>query len=356
MCGRVKEQTRNMRGRCGFTLIELLVTMGVLTLVMAAMTSMMLATAKALPSAADADVKLDADDRALREALWLLADAKTIVVSESDEVSFKAPDIDNDTKDEDVTLRFAGDSGDPLIMELNGTDVEIVQDVESVQFAFSWRERAGTTVSGTYETAEMLLDGWSGASDATRECSLSRTLAMRLSPQLPHDATQFRITRARYFVKPIASKSCIVSMSIADATAGGLPDLTRVRTTATTTHTGLASGGAWVSQVFASNTHWHAATERPFLWGGTTSLASEFELAVQTIAPHAGEFVYSQAFQSPEVSTPGAMLFEVYGVVRRPNVIANTVMVASGLHVTVQRMDGTTVRCVIPLRNEPVLP
>jgi len=354
MCCNERMRARARRG--GFSLLEMVVTMGVLALVMTVMTSIMMTTAKALPSATDADVRLDADDRALREALWLVADGKQVTANAMNKVALMAPDVDGDANDDEVTFTFAGSAGNPLVMQIAGTDVALVRDVQQFAFEFARSTRTVSQVSGTYETSEMLLDGWNGPVSATRTCSLTRTLAMRLAPQLPHDATQYRITRARYFVRPVSGKTCAVGLSIADATAGGMPDITRVRFTVSTTITGLPAAGEWANQSMASNTYWHAASERPFLWAGTTNLTAEYEIGVNTLAPHAGEFVYQQTLGPTEIATGGAMLFEVYGVVRRPATTTTTRTVATALMMTVTKVDGTVVRATVPLRNEPEVP
>lgn len=354
MCCDERMTARARRG--GFSLLEMVVTMGVLALVMTVMTSIMMTTAKALPSATDADVRLDADERALREALWLVADGKQVTANATNKLAIMAPDVDGDASDDEVTFTFAGSAGNPLVMQLAGTDVALVRDVQEFAFEFARSTRTVSQVSGTYETSEMLLDGWSGPVSATRTCSLTRTLAMRLAPQLPHDATQYRITRARYFVRPVSGKTCAVGLSIADATAGGMPDISRVRFTVSTTITGLPVAGAWANQSMASNTYWHAASERPFLWAGTTNLTAEYELGVDTLAPHAGEFVYQQTLGATEIASGGAMLFEVYGVVRRPATTTTTKTVATALMMKVTKVDGTVVRATVPLRNEPEVP
>ncbi len=354
MCCDERMTARARRG--GFSLLEMVVTMGVLALVMTVMTSIMMTTAKALPSATDADVRLDADDRALREALWLVADGKQVTANATNKLAIMAPDVDGDASDDDVTFTFAGSAGNPLVMQLAGTDVALVRDVQEFAFEFARSTRTVSQVSGTYETSEMLLDGWSGPVSATRTCSLTRTLAMRLAPQLPHDATQYRITRARYFVRPVSGKTCAVGLLIADATAGGMPDISRVRFTVSTTITGLPAAGAWANQSMASNTYWHAASERPFLWAGTTNRTAEYELGVDTLAPHAGEFVYQQTRGATEIASGGAMLFEVYGVVRRPATTTTTKTVATALMMKVTKVDGTVVRATVPLRNEPEVP
>ena len=342
--------------RGGFSLLEMVVTMGVLALVMTVMTSIMMTTAKALPSATDADVQLDADERALREALWLVADGKQVTANATNKLAIMASDVDGDASDDEVEFTFAGSAGNPLVMQLAGTDVALVRDVQEFAFEFARSTRTVSQVSGTYETAEVLLDGWSGPASGTRTCSFTGTLAMRLAPQLPHDATHYRITRARYFVKPVSGKTCAVALSIADATAGGMPDISRVRFTVSTTITGLPAAGAWANQSMASNTYWHAASERPFLWAGTTNLTAEYELGVDTLAPHAGEFVYQQLASSTETASGGAMLFEVYGVVRRPATTTTTKTVATALMMKVTKVDGTVVRATVPLRNEPEVP
>jgi prepilin-type N-terminal cleavage/methylation domain-containing protein len=343
--------------RHAFTLVEMVVTMGILALVMGAMTSIMMFTAKAMPTSFDADVRTDNDERALREALWLFADAKGFLTRNAGEVAFKTPDLDYDGLDDTSQLTFSGTSGDPLMMGLNGTQQTLIDDVASVTFDVAVRERTTTAVSGTYETAEMLIDGWPGPMNALRECSITKSLAMRLHPQLPHDATQFRITRAQYFVRPVSGEKCNVRMSIADATGAGQPDPARVRTTASTTHTGLLSSGQWVSQAFASNTYWYAATERPFLWGDTTNMSAEFELGVETTAPHAGYTAYVYEADEPAaISQTAAMLFEVYAVVRRPATVTSTYNAATVLSVSVLRTDGVVIRASVPLRNQPAMP
>ncbi len=342
--------------RHAFTLVEMVVTMGILALVMGAMTSIMMFTAKAMPTSFDADVRTDSDERTLREALWLLADAKVFKQNAPEAVTFITPDIDLDAMDDESQLTFSGSSGDPLVWGINGTLQTLIDNVDSVTFQVSARERTSKTTSGTYETAEMLIDGWPGPMNAQRECTLTKTLAMRLQPQLPHDATQFRITRARYFVKAVDDKTCNVSMSIADATASGQPDITKVRTTASTTHTGVSSSGEWVTQAFASNTYWYAATDRPFLWAGTLSLSAEYELGLETVAPHAGYTVYSRVGSSTERHDNAAMLFEVYAVVRRPATVTSTYNAATVLSVSVVRTDGVTIRASVPLRNQPAMP
>lgn len=354
MCCGERVTTPARRG--GFSLLEMVVTMGILALVMTVMTSIMMTTAKALPSAADADVLLDADERALREALWMVVDAGEVTANAANKLGLAAPDLDRDGDEDEVNFTFSGTEGDPLTMQVSGSEVALLKNVKTFEFSFQRAARSVNDTDGTYETAEMLLDGWRGASSADRTCSLTRTLAMRLVPQLPHDATHFRITRVRYFLKPVSGKTCTVSLSIADATAGGMPDISRVRATVTTTITGLPSGGTMANQSMASNTYWHAAGERPFLWAGSSNVLAEYEIGVDMNAPHAGQFVYQQLGSSAEVATNGAMQFEVYGVVRRPATVPEGRTVGTALTLRVTKVDGTVVRATVPLRNEPEVP
>lgn len=354
MCCGERATTRTRRG--GFSLLEMVVTMGVLALVMTVMTSIMMTTAKALPSAADADVLLDADERALREALWIVTDGKQVTANATNKLGLRVPDVDADAVEDEVNFTFGGNAGDPLLMQLAGSEAELIKDVREFSFTFQAATRASSETSGTVESSEMLLDGWRGVSSTTRTCSATRTLAMRLSPQLPHDATHFRITRVRYFVKPVSGKTCAVSLSIADATAGGMPDTTRIRYSVNTTIGGLPAAGTWVAQSTSSNTYWHTAAERPFLWAGSTNLLAEYEMGVDMNVPHAGEFVYQAPLTSAEVATNGALHFEVYGVVRRPAQVVRTRRVATALTMQVLKNNGTVVRATVPLRNEPEVP
>ncbi len=341
------------RGRGGFTLIEMIVTMGVLALVMTVMTSIMLATAKAMPSAADADVALDADDRALREAAWLMADAKQITSSSINKLGFRVSDLDKDSADDEVTLTHGGNEGDALLLNCAGSEVELVKNVRTFTFEFQPVSVATSTVSGTYDTSEMLLDGWHGPVTETRAVSALVTGGMRLAPVLPADATAYRITRMRVWVVPNSDGDAYMTWRIADA-SGSLPELLSSRASVSSTQT-FAKTGAWVSLTFSGNTYWHAATERPFLLTTAQALPllHQYSIGCTTLAPHAGD-LYDSA--SGPINSNAAMLYEVYGIVRRPRLVSSTKNVARALTLLVERVDGSTVQVTVPMHNEPEVP
>jgi prepilin-type N-terminal cleavage/methylation domain-containing protein len=351
-CGDCKARC-TPRGRGGFTLIEMVVTMGVLALVMTVMTSIMLATAKAMPSAADADVALDADDRALREAAWLVADAKQITSNSPNKLGFRVGDVDKDGGDDEVTLTHGGNAGESLIMTCAGSEVELVQNVRTFTFEFQTGMVAGTTVSGTYDTSEMLLDGWNGPVTDTRKVRSLSVVGMRLAPVLPADATAFRVTRMRVYVKPNNNGDAFMRWQLMDPSSD-MPNLTAVRASVDVNGR-IAVAGDWTDVSFAGNTYWHAANERPFLLASaqTFPLLHEFEIGCTTLAPHAGNLWDSASMLN---ITNAAMLYEVYGVVRRPQLVPSTKNVARAMTVLVERVDGTTVQVTVPMRNEPEVP
>ncbi len=351
MCCDDRMTARARRG--GFSLLEMVVTMGVLALVMTVMTSIMMTTAKALPSATDADVRLDADDRALREALWLVADGKQVTANAMNKVALLAPDVDGDANDDEVTFTFAGSAGNPLVMQLAGTDVALVRDVQQFAFEFERSARTVSQVSGTYETSEMLLDGWNGPVTETRRVRSLSAVGMRLAPILPADATAFRVTRIRVHVKPNSSGDAFMRWGLVDP-SGDLPNSSAIRASVNV-DARIAVAGAWTDVSFAGNTYWHAAGERPFLLSSaqTLPLLHEFEIGCTTLAPHAGNLFDSANGLNV---TNAAMLYEVYGVVRRPATTTTTRTVATALMMTVTKVDGTVVRATVPLRNEPEVP
>lgn len=339
------------RSRGAFTLIEMIVTMGVLALVMTVMTSIMMTTAKAMPSAADADVALDADDRALREAAWLMADAKQITSSSVNKLGFRVADLDKDGGDDEVTLTHGGNAGDSLIMTCAGSEVELIKNVRSFTFEFQSVSAVASSVSGTYDTSEMLLDGWNGPVTELRKVALLTPGGMRVAPVLPADATAYRITRMRVFVKPNNSGDAFMLWGITGG-SGDTPSAQGFRTAVNDTER-VAVPGGWVEVLFTGNTYWHAPSERPFVvaFAQTAPVGHEFEIGCTTLAPHAGDL-----YHGTSSIANAAMLYELYGVVRRPAVQPVNRFVGTSLTMSVERTDGTVVRATVSLRNQPEVP
>jgi prepilin-type N-terminal cleavage/methylation domain-containing protein len=127
------------RGRTkasGFTLIEAMISIAVISILVAAMGSMMLAVGHALP---DPKSPTSAIAEAHDAASLLSAElrcARTCTEMTPTAITFTVPDRNGDGVDETIRYYWPGSGGDPLRRVFNGVEADLVVNVQAFNLAF----------------------------------------------------------------------------------------------------------------------------------------------------------------------------------------------------------------------------
>jgi prepilin-type N-terminal cleavage/methylation domain-containing protein len=343
-----------MHTRRAFSLIEMVLSMSILAIIMGSLASLMMLTSRSLPSAEDSDVADAELRRQLQSTLSHFSDTTSILKLENKHILAKVSDMTGDGAVDAISLTH-DDEAKTLVLDINGQTATVCDDVKSFEISVDSFDRSSPTTSGTIETPDVLIDAYTNSSDSSHRASKSNVVWMRIRPTLGPTATEYRITRVRAFVIPIAGKDTAMSWGITDSTSSGTPNISRVRATANLAAATYTPAGQWITVNFASNTYWHAAADRPFISVASSATAGEIDIATDTLAAHEGYLYYSK-FLSVDTLPNAAMLYEVYATVRSPGTTTSTQTHARSLTITVARTGRNVVTTSIPLRNQPTVP
>ncbi|MFG0284595.1 MAG: prepilin-type N-terminal cleavage/methylation domain-containing protein [Phycisphaerales bacterium JB039] len=130
--------------RHAFTLLELVISSVLLTIVMAAASSLLFASARAVPAGDDPAIGAAQTLRALDLLASELSFAISVQTLQTGELTFTIPDRDSDGSDDVMRYSWSGVAGDPWTRQQDADNPEaIVASMASVAFA------PGLTPDGT---------------------------------------------------------------------------------------------------------------------------------------------------------------------------------------------------------------
>ncbi len=111
---------RSNAKRTAFTLIEMVVSLSIISIIFLAMGSVMLMSAKAIPTSDDTALKTFNSIDIVQQLTDELQTATSIAATTNKSIAFTVPDRDNDGDDEMLAYFWSGNAGDPLIRIYNG--------------------------------------------------------------------------------------------------------------------------------------------------------------------------------------------------------------------------------------------
>jgi type II secretory pathway pseudopilin PulG len=212
------------RRRSGATLVEVLLGMAVSAILLGALSSAMVISAKAVPDAAS-PVKATLD-AAL--AIDQLADELLVATSVGTRtptaIEFTVADRNNDGSEEIIRYEWSGTAGTPLRRRYNaGVWVNILDDVHDLSLTYATYADTSSPSTAT-ESTEMLLAGYTGT-NSTQNWSVQTNawIGQYFVPSLPNDATSWKVTRVRVQARTRDGDDGISRVRLHDADAGGLP-------------------------------------------------------------------------------------------------------------------------------------
>jgi prepilin-type N-terminal cleavage/methylation domain-containing protein len=125
------------RSRRAFTLIEVVVSIAIVSIVLTAIGSLMVVSARALPNPNDPTTAMVGAGTAACQFADDARQAMRVTEAGAMGFTFTVPDRDSDTMDESVRYAWSGTSGDPLVRTVNSDRHEIVVDrAGSVAFTY----------------------------------------------------------------------------------------------------------------------------------------------------------------------------------------------------------------------------
>ncbi len=208
------------RRRRAYTLVEMVVSLGVLSLVMGSLASIMVLMSRALPSSDDPSTSVVAAERFAAQFASDVETATLFTVVTETQVSFSVPDRDNDGDEEKLSYTWGGGSA-PVSRTLNsGASETLLESVGSLAFQY---------------------DGIAGASGETELHSgparaVSGSLsddqvwyALRINPTIA-DGASWTLTRAEILLRKSSGTTGNVPVIVRDDKSGSIASSDLVRT------------------------------------------------------------------------------------------------------------------------------
>ena len=218
-------QQKFLRG--GLTLVELVVSLAVFSVLMLAMGSVLIVSAKGMDSVAQ-DSSSTADlQRIANQMAAEIAEAKTVTANTPALITFTVNDRNADGFDETITYQWLGTPTTPgaLTRTLNtGTSETLADNLTNVSLSY---QTVVVPPSGPTESAELLLAGWTTSATPKQDVIKNNLfLGARVVPTLPPEALSWRITRVRYRAGPDGPSNGRTQVRIRTIGADGLPTST----------------------------------------------------------------------------------------------------------------------------------
>lgn len=216
-----RRDTRNS----GFTLIELALSLGILTLLLGAIASMMSLAARAIPKETDSDQQVSTLRLRLADFCTDLSLAKSITSASPTDITFVVPDRDNDGTDETIRYAWSGISGDPFARTAGGvSNASMIAGVQSLSITLISGSRERSVVTGTVDSAEQLLSSYTGATTGSTTVDSTSRTGLCIVPNLASNVTAWQLTRLRYRITSSAGSSYAHTLKIYNPNGQGWVD------------------------------------------------------------------------------------------------------------------------------------
>lgn len=244
----------------GFTLLEAALSLGIVTLLMGSLGSVVVLTARAMPMGATHASGLAAASAA-DQLSQDLRFATEVLEAEPDRVVFMIPDRNGSGVDEMVMWRWGG-RGEPLERTYNnGSPVVMLESVHDFDLQYKRRQESESkVVSAIVDSGEVLLcsfTGWSGVNHNLASANITGTswasekfVVDRIT--FPPETTSWRITRVSVRLRSGSALGSGVTVGIHRPTQllGFIPMLTPVGTPGLIPSSVLTSSSRWQDATF----------------------------------------------------------------------------------------------------------
>ncbi len=290
---------RRARTTRGFTLVEIVTSVAISSVLLLALTSVVLLASKAIPANATATDARDGAAGAIDSLLAELASAKNVSVATPTSITFTVPDRTGDGVDDTIAYQWSGAPGGTLQRNFNAAGWTNVSPPLSA-FALNYSKRSTTsnvTTSTQIDSGEITLwswNGWSGSTPSTTFASLSTTAWANQMFQVSlaqAGINRLEITRISLQLKQTStSGNVLVGVYNESSTGAGTTLGTMVGSQASVAATALSPAGGWVD--FTMN-------------GVVFSNASMGELVVQVSSSASSTGNARLTYLSDSVSHPG---------------------------------------------------
>lgn len=218
---------RKVRPAVAFTLIEMVVSLSVVSIIFLAMGSVMLMSAKAIPTSSDPSVQTFESMDAIRQLTTELQTATVIAAATDRSIAFKIPDRDGNGQEEMLAYFWSNSPGAPLVRIYNGgASVSVIPNVQS--FSLEYDIRSVPQPDILEDGSEVLLDSFDTATtEADFTVTSTNWMGQLITPRgAPADAVSWNINRVMFQPRRSSSDRGKISVQIRPTAPEGTPDAT----------------------------------------------------------------------------------------------------------------------------------
>lgn len=362
-----------------FTFVEMAVTLSILSIVLVSLGSVLVVTAKALPSAPGANAATVSADAALDSFMSDIRFATSVTEDTSKAFTFTVADRTGDSTPETIRYAWSGTPGDPLTRQYNGgAAVNVVPSVNSFNLSYQ-KLGHSTTVSTTttWDSGEVLFssfNGWSGVVGLPSTTNLTTASWAAEAFQLdkvafPADTSRVSITRVQLKLKGPSSGTTGITVGIYLPSGAGAstPAASPIGTPFSLNSSTLTTSFAWVDSTFSDVTFPNGNTTNLVLVvkGVSGSTTGSLQYYNSILAPFDNS-TYRYSTTSGATWLPASSfnandaLYFVYGSYQRPTVsnVTTTTYTLQSVAITLQPSGTASPRvdAAVETLNSPQLP
>jgi len=347
---------RSRNSRDGFTLLEMVLSMAIVTLLLGAVESALLLSARAIPDGRSASSNVIVCNKAIDMLSQDLFFANSVTLTSATDVTLTVPT--RKTGSGNDTIRYYWDTTStttPLVRQVNGSATNLTTVANNVkEFALVY-DRRQVQNSQTYsESAEQVLSSYSSVTSLTAwPVTTTNWVGEYFVPTLPANATAWKVSKVQFYARSDGSTTGVSSVQLRTPSSGlpgtlvdsvSLSESTLTssytqQTISFTKATGLTPGsGLCFSVLFSSN-----------------SPTCDIEYQNTSAIPSNCNLISTTASGSPWTSqTSQSLLFNVLGTVTTPDT-ASYKYYLTGVRATIRAGSDSNGRVNTSIRvvNEP---
>lgn len=230
-CDRTKECGTPLSPKCrrgvsqrGYTLVELVVSMGVMSVLMMGMGSVILIASKALPDG-QSPLEITIQSSAIADQIaGELRYAMSVTETTPTALEFAVPDRNHGAAGaETIRYEWSGTLGDPLTRQYNGgTVVSVVEDVQAFDLTYNVKVVQAGFAPSALEGAETLLTSYE-TDDSNFAITADAWGGQYFLPSLPPEAISWKVTRVQLLAQKSGGTSGLTMVQLRPADTGNVP-------------------------------------------------------------------------------------------------------------------------------------
>lgn len=215
---------RQTRGR-GFTLVETALSLALISILLAGMGSLIVASARSLPDRSGPAAHTSSCAAAMEQLSADITAAGRIVQATATLLDMELPDRDADGKPETVRYEWDGKVGGTISRVYNGTSSPLVGNVKSFSLSYSSQTTTTTVADTVSQTAEALVATYTGGLLFTgRSMSDANALiGQNIRPSFSAATRSWTITRAQLYMKVDGAATGVSRVQLRPVGPNGLP-------------------------------------------------------------------------------------------------------------------------------------